>query len=334
MAVAIRAMLSKLTAPMPKSADPPLTQPFVFQPIFMERLWGGRRLETLYDKRIPAGTRVGESWEIVDRPEAQSVVQNGPLRGLTLHNLWLEHRKEIFGEVVDAKRFPLLIKILDAQEKLSLQVHPPPSVAADLGTEAKTEFWYVTDAADSAEIYVGMKKQTSRREIEEALETGTVKEHLHRISIRAGDAMFLPSGRLHAIGAGTVIIEIQQNSDTTYRVFDWDRCDAEGNRRGLHIKEALQSINFEDYEPKLVQPEGESLVRHSIFEVEKWTLSKERAVSSEGTLAIVGCLSGELSCAGVALKPGEFFLVPANLRDRELRPQADKTSLLRVTIPD
>ena len=124
-----------------------IQQPLIFQPIFMERVWGGRRLESLFGKPLPAGARIGESWEIVDRTEAQSVVDAGPLQGRTLHDLWSTHRAEIFGNAPDGARFPLLIKLLDAQEKLSLQVHPPATVAAELGGEAKTEFWYIAEAS-------------------------------------------------------------------------------------------------------------------------------------------------------------------------------------------
>jgi mannose-6-phosphate isomerase len=123
-----------------------LTEPLVFEPLFMERVWGGRHLESLYRKRLPSAALIGESWEIVDRPEAQSVVHEGPLRGTTLHELWCKHRPEIFGKVADAPRFPILAKILDARQNLSLQVHPPREIASKLGGESKTELWYVAHA--------------------------------------------------------------------------------------------------------------------------------------------------------------------------------------------
>ncbi|MGZ5504145.1 MAG: type I phosphomannose isomerase catalytic subunit [Chthoniobacterales bacterium] len=299
----------------------------------MERIWGGRRLEMLYGKRLPAGSRIGESWEVVDRPDAQSVVRAGPWRGRTLHEIWREHRAEIFGNIPPAERFPLLIKIIDAEEKLSLQVHPPEAAAQELGGEAKTEFWYIAEAKWPAEIFVGLKKDRTRADIEEALARGDVEEQLHRVTVATGDAMFLPSGRMHAIGGGNVIIEIQQNSDTTYRVFDWNRVDEAGAPRQLHLEQALRSIDFQDHEPGLVRPDGESLVRHDLFEVEKWDLHSPREVSLPGTFAIVICLSGEIDCAGMKFRAGEVFLVPASLAERKLIPQRDETSLLRVTIP-
>lgn len=309
-------------------------QPLTFQPIFMERVWGGRRLESLFGKALPTGARIGESWEIVDRPEAQSVVAKGPLQGQRLHDLWSQHREEIFGNVPASERFPLLIKLLDAEERLSLQVHPPAAIAAELDGEAKTEFWYIAEASPAAELYVGLRNGSSRAQLEEALNRGTVQDLAHVIPVRTGDAMFLPSGRLHAVGAGNVIVEVMQNSDTTYRVFDWNRRDDRGQRRELHIKQALRSIDFADYEPKLVAPAGECLVRHSAFEVEKWHLKAKRVVSLHGKFAIIGCLSGEIGCAGTSIHSGEFFLLPASLEDRRLTPLAPNSILLRITIPD
>lgn len=311
---------------------PKPSQPFIFEPIFMERIWGGRRLETLFGKRLPTGARIGESWEIVDRPEAQSIVRDGPWRGRTLHDLWLDHRPEVFGDIADAPRFPLLIKLLDAQEKLSLQVHPPPKMAAELGGEPKTEFWYIADARPAAELYVGLKKGSSRALLVAALESGTVEDLVHCVPVRTGDAMFLPSGRVHAIGAGNVIVEIQQNSDTTYRLFDWNRTAEDGAPRTLHVEESLRSIDLEDYEPELVPRGGESLVKNDLFEVERWNLAAPREVSAPGIFAIVACLAGEVQCAGMKLKPGEFCLVPASLRDRELQPASGDSALLRVTM--
>lgn len=310
---------------------PPFSQPLVFEPIFMERIWGGRRLETLFGKHLPAGLRIGESWEIVDRPEAQSVVCNGAWRGTTLHELWTKHRQEVFGEIADTQRFPILIKLLDAEEKLSLQVHPPAEVAAELGGEPKTEFWYIADALPAAELYVGMRRASSRHAFQEAIAAGKAEEHVHRVPVKTGDGMFLPSGRVHAIGAGNVIVEVQQNSDTTYRVFDWNRTDESGQPRTLHVEESLRCIDFDDCEPSLVDCDREALVSHALFRVERWGLEAPREVAPRGEFAIVCCLSGRVKCSGTTIGAGEFFLVPATMDDRELVPRAGGTSLLRVT---
>jgi mannose-6-phosphate isomerase len=310
-----------------------LTAPLTFEPFFMERMWGGRRLESEFGKKLPLQKRIGESWEIVDRPEAQSVVANGPLKGKTLHDLWTQHRKQIFGDATDAPRFPLLLKLLDAHETLSLQVHPPGQFAGKLGGEPKTEFWYVAAAKPGAELLLGFRKPSARDRFEQALREGTAADYVHKIPVRPGDAAFLPAGRLHAVSAGNLLIEIQQNSDTTYRVFDWNRVDDKGKQRQLHIEQALRCIDFEDVAPKLVEPQGELLVRHKLFEVQKWTLDGRREAAPFGQFAIICCLTGSLSCASVELAPGEIFLVPAYLQNRKLESFASQTSLLRVTIP-
>jgi mannose-6-phosphate isomerase len=311
-----------------------VTAPLTFQPIFIERMWGGRRLESEFHKKLPPQKPIGESWEIVDRSEAQSVVASGPLCGKPLHELWTQEQEEIFGDVPDTPRFPLLIKILDAQEKLSLQVHPPENVASKLGGEPKSEFWYVAAANPDAEVFVGFREPITRDTFEEKVRHGTVIDYIHKIAVQSGDAIFLPAGRVHAIGAGNLLIEIQQNSDTTYRVFDWNRIDpATGTKRALHVEQAIQCIDFADVQPKPIQSEGELLMSHSLFEIRKWNLDEAREAAPLGQFAIVCCLTGNLSCAKVKLAPGEIFLIPADLGDRQLKPLVTNTSLLRVTIP-
>jgi mannose-6-phosphate isomerase len=300
----------------------------------MERIWGGRKLAELVGKKLPPNKHIGESWEIVDRTEAQSVVANGPLNGKTLNELWMQHREEIFGNMAETPRFPLLIKLLDAEEKLSLQVHPPEKVAAQLGGEPKTECWYVAAAQPGAELFAGFRARMTRARFEKALRDGSAADHVHRISVKAGNAMFLPSGRFHGIGNGCVLVEIQQNSDTTYRVFDWNRVDpATGKPRPLHIEQALESIDFDDVAPKLIEAKGELLLKDELFEIQKWNLDAAREVAPHGQFAIVCCLTDRLSCVDVDLAPGEFFLVPASLQDRQLQPRGKGTTLLRVTIP-
>jgi mannose-6-phosphate isomerase len=311
-----------------------ITAPLIFEPVFIERMWGGRRLESTFHKKLPPQKRIGESWEIVDRPEAQSVVTGGPLRGKTLHELWTQHRQEIFGGLADTPRFPLLIKILDAQEKLSLQVHPPENLAARLGGEPKSEFWYVAAADPGAELLLGFREPITRDRFEERLRDGTVIDHIHRIGVRAGDAVFLPAGRVHAVGAGNLLIEIQQNSDTTYRVFDWNRIEpATGTKRHLHVEQAIQCFDFDDVQPELIEPRGELLVRHRLFEIQKWNLDEARDAAPLGQFAIISCLTGNVSCANAKFAPGQVFLIPVHLEDRQLKPLAPDTSLLRVTIP-
>src|SRR5436189_1147939 len=308
-----------------------LMTPLTFEPIFMERMWGGRRLEAEFGKKLPPQRPIGESWEIVDRPEAQSIVRNGLLRGKTLHELWTQYRDEIFGEAPDSSRFPLLLKLLDAHDKLSLQVHPPEKIADRLGGESKTEFWYIAGADPGAERYLGFRESLTLDQFMKALRDGPAADYMHKIQVKTGDAMFLPAGRLHALGAGNLLIEVQQNSDTTYRVFDWNRVDDKGKQRQLHIDQALQCIDFNDVAPKLVEPQGELLVRHKLFEVQKWNLAGPREISSRGSFAIVCCLTGSLRCGDADLSPGEFCLVPASLQARKFQPKCKGTSLQRIT---
>ncbi len=316
--------------------------PFIFKPIFKERVWGGRAIEQLYGKKLPDGVPIGESWEISDRPGDASVIANGPLAGKDLRWLMEHHERELLGNAKSANgRFPLLIKILDAQDKLSLQVHPPAHKAAELKGEPKTEAWYIADAAPGAELYVGLKRGVTRAEFETKIKTGAVAECFHRVPVKAGDTMFLPSGRVHAIGSGLVIFEIQQNSDTTYRVFDWNRVGLDGKPRDLHVAESLASIDFADFEPALaggVFADGKKgkhrrLVEHALFSIDEFRAeaSADFAVGS-GKLHVVALVKGKLTMSGnsieVALSPGEFGLIPASVSDASLRVDAGSVFLM------
>ena len=299
--------------------------PLTFNPILKERVWGGRKLERLYGKPLPAVSPVGESWEISDRPGDVSIVAQGPLAGWDLHSLIEKFGRELTGKArLCAGRFPLLIKILDARERLSLQVHPPAGKAASLGGEPKTELWYVAEAEPGAELYVGLKRGCTREEFTRRIHDGTVEHCFHRARVRAGDVMFLPSGRVHALGAGLVIFEIQQNSDTTYRVFDWNRLGLDGKARPLHIEQSLASIDFEDFEPELVRSPGSqervTLVRDPLFTVESINLPSNGKLRLEpGTMQVLGIVSGEAQVQGnamnVDLRHGQFCLVPAGLTE-------------------
>lgn len=314
--------------------------PLTFHPIFKSRVWGGRNLGRLYAKNLPPGEPVGESWEISDRPGDVSVIANGPLAGKDLHWLAENHREELLGETkLLAGRFPLLIKLLDAREKLSLQVHPPASKAAELGGEPKTEMWYIADAAPGAELFVGLKQGVTRAEFEKKIQTGTVADCFHPIPVKAGDVMFLPSGRVHAIGAGLVIFEIQQNSDTTYRVFDWNRVGLDGKPRDLHIPQSLASIDFNDFEPALVQTifTGDAVKRRTLahdplFTVEQWQLAAGASTPlPPRRMQIIMCArgAGGIECGGerVELSAGGFCLVPASLTDVSLVTKTGGTFL-------
>src|SRR5688572_14062170 len=296
--------------------------PLTFQPIFQERIWGGRKLESLYRKALPPGKIIGESWEISDRPDANSVVNNGPLAGKTLAELMNSHRAEIMGRARSPEgRFPLLIKLLDAQDNLSLQVHPPQHLAADLGGCAKTEMWYVSAAEPGSRLYAGLRRGVTRDEFADKTRKGTVAECFHQLPVREGDSLFLPSGRVHALGKGLVIFEIQQNSDTTYRVFDWNRVDASGKPRQLHVEESLKCIDFEDFEPSLTPSRVENgeraLVRHALFQVDQFEFKAGVGMNEKiREPQVIGVVSGTIEIPHptepVTLNSGQFALVPAS----------------------
>ncbi len=310
-----------------------LQDPISFEPLFFERIWGGQQLATLYRKNIPHERRVGESWEIVDRPEAQSIARSGPFSGRTLHDLWVNFRAEIFGEAPVAPRFPLLIKLLDCQERLSLQVHPPTAVARALGGEPKTECWYITKASAWAELYLGFRQPVSPETFRQAIEAGTVADLIYRVPVKTGNAFLVPSGRVHAIGAGNLILEVQQNSDTTYRVFDWNRKDATGQSRELHLEEALACIDFNDCQPGGLIPEEERILSHELFSIERWELEASRELVPPGTFAIAFCLAGTIRCGSCSFQAGDVFLLPASCETRTISPAGQNSSLLRITLP-
>ena len=270
-----------------------------FEPIAQERIWGGRNLER-FGRVLPEGRKIGETWELVDRPEAQSRIEGA---GQTLGSLWSgADRKKIFGtRSPKTDHFPILIKLLDAEEKLSLQVHPPAGRAKALGGEPKTEMWFFLETKPGAEIYVGFKRGVGRVEFEKALKEGKVADCFYRQKTEPGEAMFLPSGRVHAIGAGNVILEIQQNSDTTYRVDDWGRKDEQGKSRALHVREALESIQWSDVEPAFVQPRGERLLVCDFFKVTRWWLAREEVreiVPDRGTFRFLFVSDGKIQTEG------------------------------------
>lgn len=305
-------------------------------PLYMDRVWGGRTLETKYGRRLPSGdVPYGESWEVVDREHEQSVVLGGPLDGMTLNELWRKHREAVFGKhAPGGDRFPLLVKILDARDTLSLQVHPPASLAPALGGEPKTEMWYIAEAAPDACLYAGVKDGVTRESFEKALKDGTAAELVPKIPVKAGDFIFIPSGRLHAIGAGLLIFEIQQNSDTTYRVFDWNRVGLDGKPRALHIQESLQCIDFNDRDPKPGVERDGTLVECEHFRVFRRVLAAgEAATLAEGEFRIMGVVEGELLVSnGMVFRPGDWALLPAclNAGARTLTAKNGDATLLEV----
>jgi mannose-6-phosphate isomerase len=225
-----------------------------FQPLYQERVWGGRALESALGRVLPAGAPIGESWEIVDRVEAQSVVASGTLAGQSLRSVLAKNAVAVMGPAWPAEKpFPILVKWLDCRERLSLQVHPPAAVAAELKGEPKTENWYIAHTAPGAELIVGLKRGVTRASFEKAIVDNTVEQCVHHFNVAAGDSILVHSGQVHAIDAGNLILEIQQNSDTTYRVYDWGRVGLDGLPRQLHVAQSLRSIDWTDIEPAPVR---------------------------------------------------------------------------------
>ncbi len=221
-----------------------------FEPLYQERVWGGRGLESAFGRALPGSAPIGESWEIVDRPEAQSVVVSGPARGQTLRQVIAQHGAEIMGPRWPAEKpFPILVKWLDCRERLSLQVHPPAAVAGELKGEPKTENWYIAHTTPNARLIVGLRRGVTRAQFERAIVNNTLEQCVHTFRVATGDSILVHSGQVHAIDAGNLILEIQQNSDTTYRGYDWGRVVLDGKARQLHIAQSLRSIDWNDFEP-------------------------------------------------------------------------------------
>ena len=280
-----------------------------FAPIYQTRVWGGRRLESVLGRELPDAQPYGESWELVDREREQSVVANGALAGTTLHELWTQHRVPIFGEASASStspRFPVLIKVLDCADDLSIQVHPPAAIAPALRGEPKTEMWFVTHAEPGARLYAGLATGVTRAQFERALREGGVAACVHHLDVRTGDSLFVPSGRLHALGRGLLIYEIQQNSDTTYRVFDWNRLGLDGKPRDLHVAESLQCIDFDDVAPAMTRGDG-ALAACEFFRVTR-TRTGHAAPADRARLIMP---ITPTSWDGLALAPGELTLCPA-----------------------
>lgn len=305
-------------------------QPFRFHSIYQPRIWGGQSMRTMLGRELPdRETAYGEAWEISDRPEAMSIVKDGEWEGMPLHRLWEEHRQEIFGPGYERfPRFPLLCKILDARENLSVQVHPPERTAAARQGEVKNEIWYVLHASPDALIYGGMEENATLPDIRHAAETGQMEQLIRSTHLEPGEHLYIPAGLVHAIGAGHLIAEIQQNSDTTYRLYDWNRTDDSGRGRELHLEQALDSIGeFRE----LSQRPG-YLTEMPYFTTKEYRLDKgERFTQPDSSrFAAFTVLCGSVLWDGKTARKGEFILSPAGA-DAVTAAEAE-TVLLSTTV--
>ncbi|MCD6520870.1 MAG: class I mannose-6-phosphate isomerase [Anaerolineae bacterium] len=326
--------------------------PLTFEPQFQDYIWGGRNLEKLFGRRLPPGI-VAESWEISGHPKAPTRVDYGFWQGRTLPEVTDALKEKLVGtrseEMLKRGRFPLLIKLLDANRDLSVQVHPDDAYAQahEGGELGKTEMWYVLYAKPGTRLIYGLARGVTRRSFQEALSKGSLETQLNYLPIAEGDTIFIPAGTVHALLAGTVVAEIQQNSDTTYRVYDWGRVGPDGKPRPLHIEKALEVINWSQIEPDKVTPQRleqrDGMERWLLVDCPQFTV--EKVVLAEGA-TFTGSCSGEtfeiwgwIKGAGEVLWEGEplrveavrFVLLPATLGAYSIQSLA-KSELLRAYI--
>lgn len=297
-------------------------------------------MATVLGKDLPPEGVLAESWEICDRQADQSVVANGPLAGTTLRELITAYSSQLLGRHAGASRFPLLFKFLDAREPLSVQVHPNDEQAArldppDLG---KSEAWVILDAAPGSLIYAGLKRGFDRAALAREVARGTTDLCLHRFEPHVGDCVFLPAGTIHALGAGLLVAEIQQSSDTTYRLFDWNRAgpDPGAPGRPLHVQQALDAI---DYNRGPVQPQRpaptdrphvERLVECEKFTLDRWQFNSPQPIGGDDRFHFIAVLDGHLEIPGdlcASLRRGDTALVPAALGTLQLKPNGQVTLL-------
>lgn len=317
----------------------PSLYPLRFQPLFKEYLWGGRQLGTVLNKPIGDGPTYAESWEVVDHGDDQSVVANGQLAGKILQQVAQQYGEELYGCHHPQKQFPLLFKYLDAKRTLSVQVHPNDQQGAlldppDLG---KTEAWVVLAAEPGSLIYAGLKPGVDRSTLAKAIEQGTSDQCLHAFEPQVGDCVFIEAGTVHALGEGLMIAEIQQASNTTFRLFDWNRLDADGNARPLHIEQSLATINYsrgavEAQTPQPTEVEGVTrLVECDKFVLDRATRSSKLTLDLGQRFHVISVIEGSLllGCSDeqMPVATGETILVPACCEQVALTPQGECTWL-------
>lgn len=319
----------------------PSLYPLTFEPILKRYLWGGRKLGEQLGKTLGEGADYAESWEIVDREVERSIVNNGSLSGKSLREVITLSPTDFYGANPPSGAFPLLFKFLDAQKHLSVQVHPNDEQGArmtkpDLG---KTEAWIVMQADPGAKIFAGLKRGFDRHAFERELNRGTVELCLNTIEPKVGDCVFIPAGTVHALGAGLVIAEIQQNSDTTFRVFDWNRTGPDGKPRQLHLAESLATIDFDRGPVTPVSPSPSSrpfaqrLVTCDKFILERLTLTKSESLATDDKMHLIAVLEGQVHLPQVGkLKKGHVCLLPARPGSYEAIPNGEAI-LLDIWLP-
>ncbi len=302
--------------------------PLRFEPVYRDYVWGGDRIVRKYRRGLPPGI-YAESWEIADRPDGMSVVANGRLKGKTLHQLTQTMGEVLLGAGRSDESFPLLVKIIDARECLSVQVHPDDEGAARFGGEAKTEMWYALEAGPGAKVYAGLKKGVSPETLRSAIENHAVADCLKTVPMGKGTAVYVPGGRIHAIDAGCLLLEIQQNSNTTYRIYDW------GRPRELHLEQALNVLRPNDDEDPRVDA-GEFQCKYFIFRTHH--LNDSQSFQNDGrSFHILFAEEGPLQIRWTGgtedIEEGTTLLIPAALREWTVVPQRNAGSLVQISLP-
>jgi mannose-6-phosphate isomerase len=320
--------------------------PLRFSPLFRSYIWGGNRLATQLGKTPPNEGIWAESWEVIDHPDAESVVANGPLAGQTIRSLMSSFPAEMMGSSPDsrdsAERFPILLKYLDCQRDLSVQVHPNDEYGAKMPKpdRGKTEAWYVIDAEPGAILYAGLKAGVTREDLIRSLAAGTTADLLHVLKPRAGDCVFIPAGTVHALGAGLLVAEIQQASDCTFRLFDWNRVDRDGKPRELHIEQALEVIDVDSGPREFVRPKDESTGWRTLVECDKFCLYEAKEprhyAIPAGQVALLTVPRGQAALQygshNESLRRGETLFLPASKEPIELELGSNAVALL-ATLP-
>ncbi len=321
--------------------------PIRFRPILKETIWGGNALRERFRKKAAAGALIGESWEISGMPDESSMVANGYLKGNALEEIAEVYMDELLGESVYHRygtEFPLLIKIIDANDRLSIQVHPDDRLAEERHHAwGKTEMWYVIDAKPGAVIYTGFRKKITKEEYLDCLSGKRMEEIINATPVRAGDAFFIPAGMVHAIGAGVLLAEIQQTSDVTYRIFDWDRTDVSGKPREMHTALALDAINFSLDTSNLIRKEpelnktvllAESPYFHTSLITFDSPIIKDYSLTDSFIIYICTESMAIIECFGHSeeLRAGETILVPASADSVTIIPRG-RATLLEVFVP-
>lgn len=323
--------------------DSSLLHPLLLTPVYRRYLWGGRRFATRLGRELPPGDDFAESWEVVDRPGDQSTVAAGRLAGATLGDLIRDHPAGLLGRHASAGRFPLLFKFLDASHDLSVQVHPDDERAGRLvpPDKGKTEAWYVIDAAPGSRLWAGLRPGVDRGALAAAVAAGRWEDVLHVVEPRPGDCIFIPAGTVHAIGAGLLVAEIQQSSDVTYRLHDWNRTGPDGKPRPLHVEQGLEATTrFGPVAPSIPTPLADPRVRRLVdcpyFRFDEVTLEGDWTADAADTSQIVVVIEGRVRLDPrwrlPDLVPGSTLLLPAAVGPQELRGDRGTTAL-RVTLP-